>query len=125
MDLLRVERSAVSAIAAVTAFTGAAQMAAGEPMLSLIAPTPPAVASHLFATVGMFMLLFGGATLHAQRCREALPVVLLWSSVQKLLAAALVASGVVRGVFTPVVLAVAAFDFVSGLIYLDLRRREG
>lgn len=124
MDLLSLECRAVAAIAAITMLTGAAEMAAGAPLLALIATSPTPLDTHLFATVGMFMVLFGGATLHAQRRREALPVVLLWGSLQKLLAAVLVAWGVARGAFVPLALAVAAFDFASGLLYLDLRRRE-
>ena len=132
MDLLTLERRAVTVIAWITVLTGAAQWVAGAPLLSLIAPLSPGVTSvtnvtgaHLFSTVGMFMVLLGGITLHAQHRRAALPVVLWWSSAQKLLAAAFVAWGVGRGAFLPIALLVAAFDFASGLLYLDLRRREG
>jgi hypothetical protein len=129
MDLLTLERRAVTVIAWITVLTGASQWVAGAPLLSLIAPLLPGVTNvtgaHLFSTVGMFMVLSGGITLHAQRCRAALPVVLWWSSAQKLLAAAFVVWGVGRGAFLPIALLVAAFDFASGLLYLDLRRREG
>ncbi|CAM3767789.1 hypothetical protein [Paracidovorax anthurii] len=125
MDLLTLQRRAVAAIAAITVLTGAAQMAAGGPLLALISNAPTPLGAHLFATVGMFMVLFGGATLHAQRQREALPIVLLWGGLQKLLAAALVAWGVARGAFVPLALAVAAFDFASGLLYWSLRRKGG
>lgn len=124
MDLLTLERRAVAAIAAITVLTGASQMAAGGLLLAWIAPSPSPTAAHLFATVGMFMVLFGAATLHAQRRREALPLVLLWGCLQKLLAAALVAWGVGRGWFVALALWVAAFDLASGLLYWDLRRRE-
>ncbi len=120
------ERRASAAIAVITILTGAAQLLAGEFLLGLIAVGPaPRVGAHLFATVGMFMVLFGGALLHAQRQTSALPVVLLWAALQKLLAAALVAWGVGRGAFVPLALAVAAFDFASGWLFLDLRRRCG
>ena len=124
MEVVSLERRAVAAIAAITVLTGAAQLVAGGTLLPLIAHSTSEGAAHLFATLGMFMVLFGGATLHAQRQREAIPVVLLWGCLQKLLAAALVAWGVGRGVFAPVALLVAGFDFASGLLYLDLRRRE-
>jgi len=125
MDLLVLQRRAVAAIATITVLTGAAQMVAGGPLLALIANVPSPLGAHLFATVGMFMVLFGGATLHAQRRREALPVVLLWGSLQKFLAAALVSWGVLRGAFVPLALTVAAFDLASGLLYWILRRKEG
>ena len=125
MVLLTFERRAVTAIAGITVLTGLAQWVAGTALLSLIATSPPEVTgAHLFSTVGMFMVLSGGITLHAQRCRAALSVVLWWSSAQKLLAAAFVAWGVDRGAFMPLALLVAAFDFASGLLYLDLRRRD-
>lgn len=124
MNLLTFERRGVGAIAAITALTGASQMVAGASLLPLIAPSESPIAVHLFATVGMFMVLFGGATLHAQRRRDALPVVLLWGALQKVLAAALVTWGVIRGVFVPLALVVAAFDAASGLLYFDLSRRE-
>jgi hypothetical protein len=123
MDLPILERRAVACIAGITVMTGAAQMAMPATLLALVALSEEALASHLFATVGMFMVLFGAATLHALRRPVALSVVLLWSCLQKLLAAVLVAYGVARGVFVPPALAIAAFDFVSGLLYLDLRRR--
>lgn len=124
MEILALERRVVATIAAITIVTGAAQVVAGRLLLSLIAPSAPEGAAHLFATVGMFMVLFGGATLHAQHRREALSVVLLWGCLQKLLASALVAWGVGRGAFVPLALLVAAADFASGLLYLDLQRRE-
>lgn len=124
MDPLRLERRLVALIAGITMLTGAAQVVASAPLLSLIAPSTSAIAAHLFATVGMFMVLFGGATLHARRRRESLSVVLLWGALQKLLASALVGWGVTRDVFVPLALGVAAFDAASGLLYFDLRRRE-
>jgi hypothetical protein len=122
--LLMLERRAVAAIAVITALTGAAQIAIGGPLLAVIAPGSTPTAAHLFATVGMFMLLFGLATLHAQKCREALRVVLLWGGIQKLLATVFMVWGVGLGVFSALALAVAAFDFASGWLYFDLRRRE-
>ncbi|WP_187617647.1 patatin [Paraburkholderia sp. UCT2] len=126
MRFLIFERRATTLIAAITVLTGAAQVIASSSLLALIAYAPPdRLADHLFATVGMFMMLFGGSLLHAQRRTEALGVVLLWGALQKLLASAFVAWGVTRGVFISAALLVAIFDGASGLLYLDLRRRGG
>ncbi|ACB34137.1 hypothetical protein Lcho_1870 [Leptothrix cholodnii SP-6] len=126
MNPLPLERRAAAAIAAITILTGAAQMLAGGPLLALIATAPPdRTGAHLFATVGMFMVLFGASLLHAQSRREALAVVLLWAALQKLLAAVMVGWGVGRGVFVEPALLVAGFDLASGLLFLDLRRRGG
>ncbi|KWI56518.1 hypothetical protein WM05_06835 [Burkholderia ubonensis] len=98
---------------------------------ALLAPCPTSDFGHSHVrsickqTLGMFMVLFGGSLLHAQRATGALSVVLLWGACQKLLAAAFVAWGVMHGVFVYAALLVAAFDGASGLLYLDLRRRGG
>jgi len=70
-------------------------------------------------------MLFGGAVLHAQARPQALSVVLLWAALQKIAASLLVGWGTRRGVFAPLALLVAGFDFASGLLFLDLRRRGG
>jgi hypothetical protein len=126
ITLLIAERRIAGLIAGVTVLTGAAQIIAPQWLLPLIAAQPSTpVAAHLFATVGMFMVLFGGALLHAQRRPQALSVVLLWAALQKIGAAAMVGWGVGQGVFVSLALAVAAFDFTSGLLFADLRRRGG
>ena len=124
MALIDLERQATAVIAVITVLTGGAQLVMPAPLLPILGVAPAPAAAQLFATVGMFMVLFGAAVLHAQRRREALPVVLLWAGWQKIGAAALVGYAVYRGVFAPLALAVAAFDFLSGLLFFDLRRRE-
>lgn len=125
MTLLSLERRATTLIAWVTVLTGAAQLVMPAALLPLLAVAPTPAAAQLFATVGMFMVLFGGALLHAQQAPAALPLVLLWVALQKLGAAVLVAWGVAGGVFAPLTLAVAAFDAASGVLFVDLRRRGG
>ena len=125
MDVLILERRASTIIAWITVLTGASQLAFPAWLLPFLNVDPTPSAAQLFATVGMFMVLFGGALLHAQVNRAALPVVLLWAGLQKLGAAALVGWGVSQGVFAPLALLVAAFDFASGVLFFDLRRRGG
>lgn len=125
MELLLIERRVTTLIAAITVITGSAQMMMPERLLPMLAVTPTAATAQLFATVGMFMVLFGGALLHAQINRTALPVVLVWAGLQKLGAAVLVGWGVLHGVFSPLALLVAVFDFASGVLFFDLRRRGG
>src|SRR5688500_8413149 len=73
---------------------------------------------HFFSIVGMFMVLFGGVTLHALLSLKHHPVVILWSSFQKFGASMAVALGVQRGVFASVALIVAVVDFFSGVLAL-------
>ena len=123
MNLLAFEYRACGAIAWITMLTGALQMALPLRLLPILGVEPSAAAGQLFATVGMFMLLFGAALAHALRQPQAASVVLLWTGLQKLGAALLVAWGVMHAVFNPLALLVAAFDFLSGLLLFDLRRR--
>jgi hypothetical protein len=125
MDILLIERRVTTLIAVITVITGSSQMMMPERLLPMLAVEPTAATGQLFATVGMFMVLFGGALLHAQMNRTALSVVLVWAGLQKLGAALLVTWGVLHGVFTPLALLVAAFDFASGVLFFDLRRRGG
>ncbi|MDQ6681145.1 MAG: hypothetical protein M3Y67_09305 [Pseudomonadota bacterium] len=125
MDVLRLERRGTAAIAWITVITGAAQLVMPASLLPLLQVEPTAAASQLFATVGMFMVLFGAAVLHAQAQPAALPVVLLWAGLQKIGAALLVGWAVSRGVFAPLALLIAGFDFASGMLFFDLRRRGG
>ena len=122
MDIVTLERRASAGIAVITIFTGASQMVIPKLLLPLLGVEPSEAAAQLFATVGMFMVLFGAAVLHALQRHESAQVVLLWSGWQKIGAAILVSWGVNTGVFAQMTLWVAGFDFVSGLLFFKLRR---
>ena len=110
-------------IAGATALTGAAQAMAPAFFLHLLSSETTITSQHFFAIVGMFMVLFGGATLHALLSLKHHPVVILWSSFQKLGAAAAVGLGVQRGVFSSLAIIVAVVDLLSGLLALWYWRR--
>ncbi|HEX8180001.1 MAG TPA: hypothetical protein VF525_10700 [Pyrinomonadaceae bacterium] len=114
-------------IAAATALTGLVQALAPASLLHLLDADATTTSSHFFAIVGMFMLLFGGATMHALLSERHHPVVILWSSLQKFGAAGAVGLGVGRGVFSTLALAVAIIDFLSGVLgflyWLRIRRQ--
>ena len=110
-------------IAGATALTGAAQAMAPAVFLHLLSSETTITSQHFFAIVGMFMVLFGGATLHALLSLKHHPVVILWSSFQKLGAAAAVGLGVQRGVFSSLAIIVAVVDLLSGLLALWYWRR--
>jgi hypothetical protein len=110
-------------IAWITVFTGLAQIFIPKKMLPLMAVPAADNLAHLFATIGMFMVLFGGALIHAQKERNSLSVVLLWAALQKILASLFVAWGISKGVFAPLAYVIAGFDGLSGLLFFDYRRR--
>jgi hypothetical protein len=117
------ERKALMAIAAVTVASGAAQAVAPSAMLIPLGAENSPATRQLFATVGMFMVIIGGLLLTALRGPAGAREVLLWTSVQKFGASGAVALGVRRSVFSPLALLVASFDFASGVLALDYRRR--
>jgi hypothetical protein len=105
-------------IAAMTALTGAIQMIAPAFILRLLSAETTATSKHFFAIVGMFMVLFGGATLNALLSFKHHPVVIFWSGLQKLGASAAVGLGVVNEVFSSIAIVVAVIDLLSGLLAL-------
>jgi hypothetical protein len=114
-------------IAASTFLTGGIQAIAPAFILRLLSAQITITSQHFFAIVGMFMVLFGGATLHALLSFKNHPVVILWSSFQKFGASVAVALGVQRGVFASLALIVAIIDFLSGVLalwYWSRIRRE-
>jgi hypothetical protein len=123
MNALTFERALVRAIAWLTVVTGAIQIIAPEKMLAMLHVAPDAAVAHLFATVGMFMVVVGAAVAHALASPPADRIVLLWGALQKMGAALLVGLAVSEHVFRPLALLVAAIDFASGVLFFDLRRR--
>jgi hypothetical protein len=117
------ERRALVAIAAVTVASGAVQVAAPGVVLDALGAEDTPATRQMFGTIGMFMAIVGGLTGGVLRRPTAARSVLWWAGAQKIGAAGAVALGVRRSVFSPLALLVASFDFASGLLTLDYRRR--
>lgn len=111
------------AIGLLTIVSGAVQVVAPAFVLSLVGGDASPPSRHFFGIVGMFMVLFGGALVHGLAGPAPDRVVLLWTGLQKLGASAAVGLGVARGLFAPLALAVAGFDFASGVVIFLLRAR--
>lgn len=112
-------------VSAITVLTGFIQCVAPSAILGLISNDAGAVSSHLFATVGMFMVVTGALffkTLWARSPERAVP---FWIGVQKAAAAVFVLIGVHNGVFVPLAFAFAVFDgATAALVFLFLYRFE-
>ncbi|WP_449373128.1 hypothetical protein [Arthrobacter psychrolactophilus] len=121
-------RITVLAIGVVTVISGATQAVAPRFVLGMIGAEQSATSAQLFATVGAFMVVVGGALTHATLRGSELEVVLFWFTVQKIMAVAAVCLGVAAGVFGPRALSVAAFDLISAgflaAYALRVRRRQ-
>jgi hypothetical protein len=105
-------------IAVITIFSGLVQMIAPGFELRLLAADVTATSRHFFAIVGMFMILFGGALLHALCSPTHHPIVVLWTALQKFGAFAAVGLGVLHHIFSSLALFVAIFDLLSGVLML-------
>jgi hypothetical protein len=103
-------------IAAITVVSGLAQLVAPATVLGFIARDPGSLGPHLFATVGMFMLITGAMFLQSLWHRSTEPAIPFWIGVQKAAAALLVGWAVYRGLFAPLACGVAAFDAITGVI---------
>lgn len=115
----------VIAIAGSTVLSGLLQIAKPGFVLRFIGAKDSPTNRHLFGTVGMFMVVVGGALLHALLFDTgARRLILGWTCLQKIGAAIAVAIGVARGVFAPIALLVAGFDFVSSLLIAWRQTRE-
>ena len=97
--------------------SGAIQAIAPEFVLKFVGSAVDLTTKQLFATVGMFMFLFGGMMVHALYHEDDNRVVIIWSAFQKFGASIAVGIGIMKGVFLPVVGMVAAFDFISGILF--------
>lgn len=106
------------AIGGVTVVSGAVQVVAPGFVLALMSAEVDAAGRHFFGIVGLFMVLFGGALLHALLSAAHHPVVVLWAGLQKFGATAAVTLAVLRGLLSPLALGVALFDLGSGLVIL-------
>lgn len=115
----------VLAIGALTALTGAVQLVAPTLILRAVGGETTAGASHFFAIVGMFMILFGGLLWQGARPTPPLTIAIGWAALQKLGASAAVAVGVARHVFLPIALVIASFDFASFIVIAWYWRRTG
>ncbi len=112
-------------VAAITFLSGLTQLAAPERILAIIAPAAAGAEAHFFRTVGMFMMITGAMFCQSLVQRTDAPAISLWIAVQKLLAAALVFIGWLKGYFLWLALGVAAFDLASGMVAFLFWQRIG
>jgi hypothetical protein len=103
-------------IAAVTVLSGLAQLFFPGMILNGIGGALAAPSPHLFATVGMFMVITGAMFMQSLLRRSAETLIPFWIGVQKALAALLVSIAIVQGFFSPIALVVAGFDGATAIL---------
>lgn len=107
----------VLAISLATILSGAAQVIVPSAVLHFVGAEITHTTKHLFAVVGMFMMLFGGLMINNVYSAHR-DVSVLWCALQKIGAFIAVSMGVVLGVFSLAAVAVALFDLASGVLFL-------
>jgi len=116
-------RRSLIAISGLTVVSGATQVLAPRRMLQALMAEDDDTARHFFGTIGMFMVVVGGGLLNALLRPGRDPVIVFWAALQKLGASLAVGLGVRRRIFSPLALAVAFFDLLSGLLAAEHWRR--
>src|SRR5579859_3966538 len=99
-----------------TLISGIVQIIAPAFILGLISAEITAATKQCFATIGMFMFLFGGMLLQVLLARQMVAPVFLWAGLQKIGAFIAVGIGVMNHVFGPAAMLVACFDLLSGIL---------
>jgi len=104
-------------ISATTVLSGAIQTVAPSFILNFVGARIDDTAIQLFATIGMFMFLFGAMMIHALYNEENNRVTVIWCGWQKLGASVAVFAGIFNGIFAPLAAGVAIFDLVSAFLF--------
>jgi hypothetical protein len=104
-------------ISLTTLASGAIQVIVPSFVLKFVGAQIDTTTSQLFATIGMFMFLFGAMMIHALYNEENNRVAVTWSGLQKLGASVAVFIGIFNGVFVPLAAGVAIFDLLSAVLF--------
>ncbi|MFD9031321.1 hypothetical protein ACFVZW_09240 [Streptomyces sp. NPDC059567] len=110
-------------IGGVTVLTGACQLFAPGFVLDRLSADSTGISRHLFATVGMFMVVVGGLLVQGLLTPAPPPYLLFWAGLQKFGAFVLVGIGVLRDLFAALALLVAFFDLATALLCWLMARR--
>lgn len=105
-------------IAVLTILSGVLQIIAPAFVLMMVGVEITPTTCQLFATIGMFMLMFGGLMVHALYSVQQNNAAVLWAALQKLGASLAVFIGIYHGLFSPVAASVASFDFISFILLI-------
>lgn len=105
-------------IAVATVLSGIMQVIAPSFVLNFVGGEINPTTQQFFATIGMFMVLFGGLLVHALYSVQANGAAVLWCALQKFGASVAVFIGIAHHLFSPIAASVASFDFLSGILIL-------
>lgn len=107
------------AVATITLLTGV--VTAARPALSadlFVEPAATASGTFMVVVVGALLAVFGAALLHALLNGDDHPLVILWTSVEKLVAAGCWTVGLLHRTLVPMAAALIVFDLLAGALGL-------
>ncbi|HEY4328060.1 MAG TPA: hypothetical protein VGN20_29010 [Mucilaginibacter sp.] len=105
-------------ISLLTILSGIVQLVMPAFVLSQVGAAINDTTKQLFATIAMFMIMFGGLVVHALYDAQSNRAAFLWGAFQKFGASIAVGIGILHGIFNLTSGAVASFDFCSGILFL-------
>jgi hypothetical protein len=105
-------------ISILTVLSGAVQLVFPAFVLKNVGIEATPVTEQLFATIGMFMICFGGLVIHGVYSASKSSVIILWAAFQKFGASIAVGIGILHGIFNMTSGGVALFDLCSGVLFI-------
>src|SRR5258708_2440409 len=116
--MMKYIRLIILIISIVTVLSGIIQLIAPAFVLKSIGADITDTTKQLFATIAMFMILFGGLMVQALYSVQQNNAAVLWAALQKIGASLAVFIGIYHHLFSPVAALVASFDFVSFILLI-------
>jgi hypothetical protein len=117
-------KNVLVAVAAMTLLTGV--VSAARPALSanlFVEPTTTESGVFMVVVASALLAVFGAALLHALLSGDDHPLVILWTSVEKLVAAACWTAGLLHRTLLPMAASLIVFDLLAGTLGLWYWRR--
>jgi hypothetical protein len=106
----------ILAIASITLIAGLIQIVIPGFVLTLVGANRDATSEQLFATIGVFMAIFGAMLLQALRISSNQRIVIFWAAVQKFGSSIAVFIGVHKHIYSAFAPLIATFDGISGCL---------
>jgi uncharacterized protein YjeT (DUF2065 family) len=106
------------AIAIITIISGLLQVISPSFVLQMVGGAINPTTCQLFATIGMFMVMFGGLMVQAVYSEQQNGAAILWGGLQKIGASLAVFVAIFHHLFSPVAALVASFDFISFILLM-------
>jgi len=103
-------------IGAITVISGVVQCAAPGLLLQVVSPEVTLASKHFLMITGVLTASFGALLMHALVRSDAQHVAVLWTGIQKILAAAAVGLAIQDNIFSLYALAAGVFDLVAGVM---------